>query len=71
VILLLVGKNHQMHMILVCNTNPFDFTIKAGMYVCIYCEKLPSMSEHESLKIPYNLEVLYCLVEVSTSGTIC
>ena len=53
------------------NTNPFDFTIKAGMYVCIYYENFPGISEEESLKIPYPVEVLNCLVDVSTSGAFC
>ena len=51
------------------STNPFDFTIKAGMYVRIYYEILPGISEEESLKIPYPVEVLNCLVDVSTGGT--
>ena len=33
-----IGRNKfiQMDGLLVCSTNPFDFTIKAGMYVRIY-----------------------------------
>ena len=61
----------QMDGILVQNTNPFDFTIKAGMYVCIYYENFLGISEEESLKIPYPVEVLNCLVDVSTGGTFC
>jgi hypothetical protein len=66
-----IGRNKfiQMDGILVYNTNPFDFTIKVGMYVHIYYENLPGMFEDESLKIPYPMEVLDCLVEVSTGGT--
>ena len=37
----------QMDGILVHTTNPFDFTIKAGMYVRIYYEKLLGFSENE------------------------
>jgi hypothetical protein len=68
-----IGRNKfiQMDGILVCNTNPFYFTIKVGMYVRIYYEKLLGMSEDESLKIPYPVEVLDCLVDVSTGGTFC
>ena len=61
----------QIDGILVHNTNPFDFTIKVGMYICIYYEKLLEICEGESLKIPYLVEVLDCLVDVSTSGTFC
>ena len=61
----------QMDGLLVHNKNPFDFTIKAGMYVCIYYENLLGISEEESLKIPYLVEVLNCLVDVSTGGTLC
>ena len=46
--------------LLVCSTNPFDFTIKVGMYVCIYYEKFPGISEDESLEIPYDVELLDC-----------
>ena len=35
----------QMDGILVHNTNPFDFTIKAGMYVRIYYETFLGISE--------------------------
>ena len=68
-----IGRNKfiQMDGLLVHNINPFDFTIKAGMYVHIYYDKLPGFSEDESLKIPYPLEVLDCLVDVSTGGTFC
>ena len=68
-----IGRNEfiQMDGILVHSTNPFDFTIKASMYVCIYYEKLPAISEEESLKIPYPMEVLNCLVDVSAGGTFC
>lgn len=58
----------QMDGLLVHNTNPFDFTIKKGMYVCIYYENFRGISEEESLKIPYPVEVLNCLVGVSTGG---
>ena len=61
----------QMDGILVRYTNPFDFTIKVGMHVHIYCEKFPRIYEDESLKIPYLVEVLDCLVDISTSGTFC
>ena len=61
----------QMDLLLVCNTNPFDFTIKEGMYVRIYYDKLPGFFEYESLKTPYPVEVLDCLVDVSTGGTFC
>ena len=53
-----------MDGLLVRNTNPFDFTIKEGMYVCIYYKKLHGMSEYESLKIPYLVEELDCLVDI-------
>ena len=43
----------QMDGLLVHNTNPFDFTIKEHMCVCIYYEKMLRMSKDESLKIPY------------------
>ena len=68
-----IGRNKfvQMDGILVHNTNPFDFTIKEHMCVCIYYEKFPGTSEDESLKIPYLVEVLDCLVDVSTGGTFC
>ena len=59
----------QMDGILVHNKNPFDFTIEVGMYVCIYYENFPSMSKEESLKIPYPVEVLNSLVDVSTGET--
>ena len=39
----------QMDGLLVRSTNPFDFTIKVGMYVCIYYDKLLGFSEDESL----------------------
>ena len=61
----------QMDGLVVHNTNPFDFTIKACMYVRIYYENFPGISEEESLKIPYPVEVLNCLVDVSTGGTLC
>ena len=69
----MIGKKKyiQMDGLLVRNTNPFDYTIKAGMYVRIYYENFPGMSEDESLKIPYPVEVLNCLVDVSTGGTFC
>ena len=60
-----------MDGLLLHNTNPFDFTIKEGMYVCIYYDKFPGFSEDESLKTPYPVEVLDCLVDVSTGGTFC
>ena len=60
-----------MDGLLVHNKNPFSFTIKACMYVCIYYENFPIIFEEESLKIPYPMEVLNCLVDVSTSGTFC
>ena len=41
------------------------------MYVRIYYEKFPGTSEDESLKIPYLVEVLDCLVDVSTGGKFC
>ena len=68
-----IGRNKfiQMDGLLVHIKNPFDFTIKACMYVRIYYEKLSGMSEQESLKIPYLVELLDCLVEVSTGGTLC
>ena len=68
-----IGRNKfiQTNEILVHRTNPFDFTIKAGMYVYIYYENLLGFSEEESLKIPYPMEVLNCLVDVSTGGTFC
>ena len=68
-----IGRNKfiQMDGILVHNTNPFDFTIKADMYVHIYYENLPGISKEESLKIPYLVQVLNCLVYVSTNGTFC
>ena len=43
----------QMDGIIVHNTNPFDFTIKASMYVRIYYDKFPRVFEDESLKTPY------------------
>ena len=58
-----------MDGILVRSTNPFDFTIKEGMYVRIYYENFPGISEEESLKIPYPMEVLNYLVDVSIGGT--
>ena len=58
-----------MDGLLVHNTNPFDFTINVGMYVRIYYDKLPIFSEDESLKNPYLVEVLDCVVDVSTGGT--
>ena len=61
----------QMDGILVHSTNPFDFTINTSMYVHIYYENLLGMSEDESLKIPYLVEVLDCLVDVSTGWKIC
>ena len=60
-----------MDGLLVCKTNPFDFTIKEGMYVCISYEFFSGMFEYESLKIPYPIEVLDCLVYVLTGGTFC
>ena len=60
----------QMDGLLVHNKNPFDFTIKSGMHVCIYYENLAGMSEDESSKIPYLVEVLDYLVDVSTGGSI-
>ena len=68
-----IGRNKfiQMDGLLVCSTNPFDFTIKAGMCVHIYYDKFPGFSEYESLKTPYPVEVLDCLVDVSTGGTFC
>ena len=68
-----IGRKNfiQMDGILVWNTNPFDFTIKVGMYVCSYYEKIPGMFDDEWLKIPYPIEVLDCLVDVSTHGTFC
>ena len=67
------GRNKFIKMdgILVRITNPFDFTIKADMYVCIYYKTFPRIYEDESLKIPYPVEVLDCLVDVSTGGTFC
>ena len=62
-------KSIQMDGLLVHSTNPFDFTIKTGMYVRIYYENLLGISKEESLKIPYPVEVLNCLVDVSTGGT--
>ena len=66
-----IKKFIQMEGLLVCSTNPFYFTKKAGMYVHIYYKNFPGMSEDWSLKIPYFVEVLDCLVDVSTSGTFC
>ena len=68
-----IGRKNsiQMNGRLVHSTNPFYFTIKLGMYVHIYYENLPGISEEESLKILYPMEVLNCLVDVSTCGTIC
>ena len=68
-----IGRNKfiQMDGILVRSTNPFYFTIKAAMCVHIYYEKFPVISEEESLKVPYLVEVLNCLVDVSTGGTFC
>ena len=60
-----------MDGLLVRSLNPFDFTIKAGMYVCIYYDKLPRFSEDESLKNPYPIEVLDCLVYFLIGGTFC
>ena len=40
----------------------------AGMYVYIYYDKLPRFFEDESLEIPYPVEVLDCLVDVSIGG---
>ena len=60
----------QMDGLLVHNKNPFDFTIKSGMHVRIYYENLAGMSEDESSKIPYLVEVLDYLVDVSTGGSI-
>ena len=67
------GRNKfiQMDGLLVRSTNQFYFTIKAGMYVHIYYENFPGISKEESLKIPYPVEVLNCLVDVSTGGTFC
>ena len=59
----------QMDGLLVHNTNIFDFTIMASMHVRIYYENFPGMSEEESLKIPYPVQVLNCLVDVSIGGT--
>ena len=39
------------------------------MYVCIYYDKFHGFSEDESLKTPYPVEVLDCLVDVSIGGT--
>ena len=66
-----IGRNKfiQMDGLLVHNTNPFDFTIKEGMYVYIYYENFPGIFEEESLKIPYPVEMLNCLVDVSNGGT--
>ena len=68
-----IGRNKfiQMDGLLVRSTNPFYFTINTGMYVHIYYENFPSMTKEESLKIPYLVEVLNCLVDVSTGGTFC
>ena len=68
-----IGGNKfiQMDGLLVCITNPFYFTINASMYLRIYYDKLPGFSEDESLKTPYPIEGLDCLVDVSTSGTFC
>ena len=60
-----------MDGIMVHKTNPFDFTIKVGIYVYIYYENLPSTFEEEPLKIPYLVKVLNSLVEVSIGGTFC
>jgi hypothetical protein len=61
----------QMDRLSMYNTNSFDFSIKACMAICIYYENLPSMFENEPLNIPYLMEVLECLVEVSIGGTFC
>ena len=45
----------QMDGLLMRNTNQFDFTINAGMYVHIYYDKFPIFSEYESLKTPYSI----------------
>ena len=68
-----IGGNKfiQMDGLLVRSTNPFYFTINAGMYLRIYYDKLPGFSEVESLKSPYPIEFLDCLVDVSTCGTFC
>ena len=44
-----IGRNEfiQMDGIPMHNTNPFDFTIKEGMHVCIYYENLFGMSEEK------------------------
>ena len=60
-----------MDGILVHSTNPFDFTIKASMYVCIYYENFPSISEEESLIITYHVDELNSLVDVSAGETLC
>ena len=70
VIFVKVGRKKfiQMDGLLVRNTNPFDFTIKTDMYVCVYYKTFPRIYEDESLKIPYPVEVLDCLVDVSIGG---
>ena len=40
---------NQMYGIMMQSINPFDFTIKVGIHVCIYYEIFPGMSEEESL----------------------
>ena len=59
----------QMDGILVRNTNTIGLSIKEGMYVHIYYEAFYGMSEYGSLEIPCPIEVLDCLVDVSTTGT--
>ena len=66
-----IKKFIQVDGLLACNRNLFDFTIKKGIYVHIDYDKLPRFSEDDSLKIPYPVEVLDCLVDVSTGGTFC
>ena len=63
-----IGRNKfiQMGGLLVRITNPFDFSIKEGMYVHIYYDNLHGFFEDESLKLSYPVEVLDCLVDLST-----
>ena len=68
-----IGRNKfiQMDGLMVHITNPSYFTIKASMYVHIYYENLSDMFEEESFKIPYPMEALNCLVDISTGQTFC
>jgi hypothetical protein len=57
--------------IVIPTTNPVDLIIKSGNYVHIYYENVVDLSKDESLCIPYPVEVLDFLVDVSSGKTFC